>query len=36
MLLGGLSDDSRWRRWASEQPVDVVGEDAVKAVIAEM
>lgn len=29
--LAGLSDQSRWRRWASDQPVRISGADAVAA-----
>ncbi len=33
MYLRGLSDQSRWRQWAADQPVDVSGPDAVIAAL---
>lgn len=33
MLLAGLSDQSRWRAWARDRPVEVTGYEAVQQVI---
>lgn len=34
--LRGLSDASRWREWASKQPVEVEGHAEVSALISRM